>query len=132
MLLTRNRFPVCGFPDHSVVSILLDVGSNVNAVDLERNTPLHTAARNDLRTKGVREVLGELLRAGAHLDARNGEGKTAVNILGGWERIREALGGDSPLKYVSLKCLAARKIVQSGINYKGQLPSRLDAFICLH
>jgi len=123
-----GRFPVCAFPDPIVVTTLLEVGAKVNAVDLERNTPLHAAAKS-VGTPGGPAVVRALLKHGAHLDACNAERRTPVKLLAASGL--DVLGG-SPLHYVTLKCLAARRIIESDIAYHGNVPAKLEAFIRMH
>ena len=41
-----GRYPICQFPSAEVISLLLECGADVEAVDNEDNYPLHTAANN--------------------------------------------------------------------------------------
>ncbi|KAK3610172.1 hypothetical protein CHS0354_038811 [Potamilus streckersoni] len=120
-----GRYPVCSFPSSSVVELLVEVGANVNAVDVDKNTPLHIAAVN----RPCRaDVIHSLLKNGAHIDAANKDRKTAMQLIRGMS-IYDIV---SPLDYMSLQCLAAQKIVNCAIPYKGQVPRRLEAFIEMH
>lgn len=89
------------------VQVLISAGASVNAVDGNKSTPLHIAARRELScelvrilltagaavdavdhrndtalhiaaTSGYVDVMRELLTAGAHVDAKNGSGKTPL------------------------------------------------------
>jgi len=120
-----GRYPVCSFPALPVISLLLEVGADVNAVDGEKNTPLHIAAQN----KPCRpEVFTLLLKNGAHIDACNAERKTPMQLIRGMS-VYDIV---SPLQHISLQCLAARRIVKSAIPYKGSVPNRLEKFIEKH
>lgn len=120
-----GRYPVCNFPSEEVAGLLIEVGANVNAVDLDHNTPLHAAANNKPCKQGVVRLL---LDKGAHIDACNLDGRNPMQL------IRKVTIYDivSPLNYMTLQCMAARKIVESGISYKGHIPAKLEAFVSMH
>ena len=120
-----GRYPVCSFPDPAVVKTLIEVGGSVNAVDHDRNTPLHVAARN---TPCRPEVVTILLNNGAHLDACNAERRNAMQLLHN-VAIHDIV---PPVQYISLQCLAAKTIVEHGIPFHGQVPHRLETFILMH
>lgn len=120
-----GRYPVCSFPSMPVISLLLEVGADPNALDAEKNTPLHVAASN----KPCRpEVFTLLLKHGAHIDACNAEKKTPMQMIRGVS-IYDIV---SPLQFTTLQCLAARKIVKCAIPYKGFIPERLEKFVEMH
>ena len=53
------------------VSKLLELGADVSAVDLEGNSALHNACKNN-----ISNIIAELISHGADLNQRNNEGKT--------------------------------------------------------
>ena len=114
------------FPNLRVCELLIDVGIDVNAVDTDGNTALHT-----LLTKGHSEgeVLECLLKAGVHLDARNSSGNLALD-LARCEKVRDKIRTSGHV--TSLQCLAARTLVLEKVQYKGCLPKRLEQFVMLH
>lgn len=120
-----GRYPVCSFPDLTVVKLLLEVGASINAVDHGQNTPLHIAAKNEPCQP---DVITVLLNHGAHLDACNVENKNPMQLLQGIS-IHEIV---PPLKFISLQCLAAKTIMRHGIVFHGQVPQKLEAFIRMH
>ena len=120
-----GRYPVCSFPSAEVAQLLTEVGAEVNAIDVDRNSPLHIAASNRPCRS---EVIRTLLKNGAHLDMCNNDRKTPMQLIRGMS-INDIV---SPLNYLTLQCLAARKIVKCGIPYKGHIPKKLESFIRMH
>ncbi len=122
---TVGRYPICSFPSAEVATLLIEVGASVNAVDLDHNAPLHTAAAN----KPCRsDVIHVLLEHGAHIDACNLDHKNPMQLL----RNITIYDVVAPLNYMTLQCMAARKIIECGIPYKGHIPQRLEAFVRMH
>jgi hypothetical protein len=126
------RFPLCDFPMSEMVGLLLEVGASPHDVDSDANTPLHIAAA--LRPMPD-NLFATLLNAGAHLDARNKQGETPIQLL------QRHLGNPDqpdptptvfPLKHLNLQCLCAQAIVHQNIPYSGLLPQTLEEFIKLH
>lgn len=120
-----GRYPVCSFPALSVIELLLECGANCNALDSEKNTPLHIAAKNRPCRSDVFQLL---LKNGAHIDACNADGKTPIQLIRGMSVYEIA----PPLEYLTLQCLAAKKILRSAIPYKGIIPKRLEKFVEMH
>ena len=122
---TVGRYPVCTFPSPDVVTLLIDVGADINAVDSENNMPLHVAAANNPCKSDIIQLL---LAKGAHLDSCNGQRKTPMQLM------KKTLINDilCPLNFTNLQCLAARRIVELGIQYKGNIPRKLEPFVEMH
>ena len=121
-----GRYPVCRFPSLAVVELLLEVGACANAVDSVGNTPLHIAAgMGKLCNKDIVKVL---LHNGAHLDSRNKKGMTFSDLLTDIA-IYDIV---CPLNFLSLQCLAARKLKTCKIEYDSSVPKKLADFIQLH
>lgn len=120
-----GRYPVCSFPSSDVAQLLIEVGANVDAVDVERNSPLHIAASN---RPCKSEVIRTLLKKGSHLDACNLDRKTPMQLIRGMS-INDIV---SPLNFLTLQCLSARKIVKCNIPFKGHIPLKLECFIEMH
>lgn len=66
----------CHYKRVEVIELLLELQANVHAVGENGNTPLHTAAMEN-----VYEVMLILLNAGANVHARNNDGITPIHIL---------------------------------------------------
>ena len=122
---TVGRYPVCTFPSVDVIQLLLEVGASPTAEDNDRNTALHIAATNK-PTK--QEVIRTLLDGGAHIDSQNSDRKTAMQLLDS-EGMSDVV---NPLRYMSLQCLAANKIVEYGVPYKGHVTAKLETFVKMH
>lgn len=79
---------VCRFPCVDTVKLILHCGANVNLVDCDRNTPLHTltSTLQTARTSAadmlstVEEITKMFIKSGVHLDAVNIDGLTAAQI----------------------------------------------------
>jgi len=120
-------------PDVAVVKMLTQCGANTNAMDEERNTPLHICAENlrslvdEQEVKDMQEIISILLSSGAHIDCRNSASKIA-----GDELLRSSWCKIKLMDHISLKCLASRAIQNHKIPYKGEIPSTLGPFVELH
>ena len=112
-----------------VLAILLHrtKGADVDTqcVEYESGTALHIAATNK-PTK--QEVIRTLLDGGAHIDSQNSDRKTAMQLLDS-EGMSDVV---NPLRYMSLQCLAANKIVEYGVPYKGHVTAKLETFVKMH
>lgn len=122
---------VCKFPCAETTKLLIRCGANVNAMDHDRNTPLHVIvnyhrAISDFMT--LHSIITELTESGAHLDCVNKKGETPLDssATGVAEIILK-----TQMK-MSLKCLAANAIKHNNLAYKGQIPKHLESFIELH
>lgn len=112
------------FPDANVTELLLQSGSQVDLINHSDCTPLHVACtRSNYDDKVVQVLLGY----GAHIDRKNSSGNQPQKLL---SSISECTL--NPLNYISLKCLAARVIVDSKIPFRGQIPVYLEDFIQVH
>ena len=105
----RLNFAAGIFPNHAISRVLLDAGMDVNSVDFMRNTALHAAAGQLLTVlwnehrlcddrrlpyaETCRKCVEILVRHGAHVDARNAQGRTALDHLAGVSQPGEALLG---------------------------------------
>lgn len=119
-----GRYPVCTFPSLHVAAVLLECGADANARDEDNNCPLHIAAVNSSP-----EIMNLLLAAGGHFDTTNLQKQAPVDLLNEKEMSKNLI---QPINHTTLQCLSARIIVKHNINYKGQIPVKLEAFVLLH
>lgn len=112
------------FPDVQVTQLLLNSGASVDTINHSDCTPLHVACT---RSNYDDKVVQTLLVNGAHIDRKNMSGNQPQKLL---SSISECT--INPLNYISLKCLAARVIVDNKIPFKGSIPVHLEDFIEVH
>uniref|UniRef100_A0AAR5Q6D3 Protein fem-1 homolog B n=1 Tax=Dendroctonus ponderosae TaxID=77166 RepID=A0AAR5Q6D3_DENPD len=123
---------ICKFPCAETTRLLIRCGANVNAMDNERNTPLHVIvnyhkAISDFLT--LHSIITDLTENGAHTDIVNNKGETPL------ESSTTGSVAEIILKTqikISLKCMAANAVKVNNIPYRGLVPSGLDEFIELH
>ena len=119
-------------PSIAAVDLLLECGANVNDVDDKHNAALHLCSeeiRNPERTQFpvlLKRKAELFLKNGAHVDIVNFSGDNAAEIL------TFSLIGWNVLNYVSLKCLAARVVMEYKIPYVGHIPASLKSFVQMH
>ncbi|XP_032821158.2 protein fem-1 homolog C-like [Petromyzon marinus] len=119
-----GRYPVCKFPSGPVTSLLLECGADIDACDLDGNTPLHVAALNNNS-----DIMKLLLDNGAHFDMANAARRTSYELLDEKEMAKNLI---HPTCHVTLQCLAAQALIGHKVTYKGKIPSILEAFVQLH
>ena len=122
---------VVRFPGDSLVVLLTKCGANVNAVDANGNSPLHTIVRynrpiSDFLT--LHNIIVTLLESGCHSDQANSNGETPMD----WSTTGVAEIILRTRRKLSLKCIAARAVKKYKINYKKQIPLTLEDFIAMH
>ncbi|KAL3285690.1 hypothetical protein HHI36_000221 [Cryptolaemus montrouzieri] len=126
-----HTIDICKFPCADTARLLIQCGADVNAMDIERNTPLHVIVNyhkpiSDFIT--LHSIVTDLAEAGAHIDCVNKNGETPLEsaATGVAEIILK-----TRMK-LSLKCMAANAIKQHKLTYRGQVPKVLESFIELH
>lgn len=119
------------YPCHKTISLLLQCGANVDAIDSEKDTALHLIAQRKDDIGNVLFIINLLCDiARAHPDCVNNRGETPLESASDIhikEHFREKIGA------VRLKCLCARFIRKQCIVFQNyQLPSSLINFIEKH
>ena len=120
------------FPSADTVKLLLNAGFNVNAIDCDGDTPLHTAASlepGDDLIHQVPEIMKALFYGGAHHDFVNNDGKTPMDMAK-TDEARMILSEEK--SKLELKCISARAVKKFGIPYLGEVPKRLEKYISMH
>ncbi|KAM4050487.1 protein fem-1 homolog C isoform 1-T2 [Anomaloglossus baeobatrachus] len=119
-----GRYPVCKFPSLQVTAILLECGADVNVRDSDENSPLHIAALNNHP-----DIMNLLIKSGAHFDSTNAHNQTACDLLDEKEMAKNLI---QPINHTTLQCLAARVIVKHHLQYRKEIPEKLESFVLLH
>ena len=115
------------FPNYEMACLLLECGADPNTSNKLKNAPLHLACT---RPNYDKRIVDLLLDNGAHLDQSNFNGNQPLKQL---LSIKESK--IEPLKYISLKCLAARKLHQiysSHKEFKHSEAGFLQDFVNIH
>lgn len=87
-------------------------------------SPLHVAASNNHQ-----DIMNLLISCGTHFDSTNAFQQTACDLLDEKELAKNVI---QPINHTTLQCLAARTIVKHSLNYRGNIPEKLEAFVLLH
>ena len=117
------------FPNVPICQTLMTCGANVNAQDKHNNTPLHIIAKCKISDIDInKEIIQCLVENGAHIDARNKNDMTAVDVA------YTKFIGDLIQAHMtfSLKCLSATVIMRNRIPYEDVIPVSLYGFVKLH
>ena len=119
------------YPCHKTINLLLQCGANVDAIDAERNTPLHLIVQRKTDIENVLFIINLLLDTGhAHPDCVNDRGQTPLESVSN-VHIKEHLRGK--LGVGRLKCLCARLIRKQKIVFQtNQFSSSLVNFLEKH
>lgn len=88
------------------------------------HSPLHVAASN-----GHPDIMNLLISSGTHFDSTNAFQQTACDLLDEKELSRNII---QPINHTTLQCLAARAIIKHSLEYRGNIPEKLEAFVLLH
>ncbi|KAG5441328.1 Protein fem-1 C [Clonorchis sinensis] len=131
---TVGRFIICHFPNVAVLNLLFQLGADLNCVDVDGQRPLMCVlSHRRLQTEEQASLVALLIRNGAHLDATNKDGVSALD-----SQFRHVLvkSGLCILDHITLACQAARVARRSGFNARNascfNLPDNLWSFIEMH
>ena len=121
-----NRFPCA-----STAKLLIQCGSDVNAVDEHLNSPLHLIVAyqkpiSDFLT--LHSITTSLIESGAHMDAVNDKNETPLQSA--TTGVAEILVKTQTK--ISLKCLSAKAIKKYKISYGGLFAAPIVHFIDIH
>jgi len=119
------------FPDDALVRLLLKCGADVNALDVDGNTALHTIVQFShpiSHFMTLHNIIVSLVDAGVHIDCANKQRQTAqeVSTTGVAEVILRTKFS------LSLKCIAARAVRKHNIAFHSIVPVSLEEFIAMH
>ena len=129
-----NRFirHAVPFPNVTLVELLLECGSDVDALNYNGDNALHALGLCDdsdpARRDDMRQIARHLLTYGTHIDLRNRDGWTpqdVANLTIGYYLKPE-------YKRLPLKCLAAQTVKLFVNNYDACLPKILVQFVKRH
>lgn len=123
---------ICKFPCAETTRLLIQCGADVNAMDVDRNTPLHMIVNyhkpvSDFMT--LHAIITDLAEAGAHIDCVNMKGETPLEAAATGSVAEVLLKMQVKL---SLKCIAANAVKHHKLTYQGRVPRALESFIELH
>ncbi len=116
-------------PLDRVIATLLDRGCPLHCEDEHGNFPLHLAV--NLQDKNAVSCVRMLLDYGAHYDAVNYKGETALSLAKERSDMQHEMARAS-VSRLSLQCLASRVVVQHGLHHLGMLPPRCLEFVAWH
>ena len=135
MLQKQFRYPVLNaFPITVLLyRTLLCCGLSVNAQDKNKNTPLHILASeaNKVAPRDMKthiDILTCLLENGAHIDACNNLGETAIDVATE-DTIKDMINKH---KKIDLKCIASKVIKKYDIPIKNIIPKCMVEYVALH
>ena len=120
-------------PLHKAIALFLDLGCPVHCEDESGNFPLHLAVKLQEDTAPL--CIKTLLEYGAHIDAVNFDGKTALDLALQDETPQKAVRGElqrNVSQFLSLQCLASRAVVRYCNGYASVLPPRLIEYVSWH
>uniref|UniRef100_A0A8C6P078 Protein fem-1 homolog C n=1 Tax=Nothobranchius furzeri TaxID=105023 RepID=A0A8C6P078_NOTFU len=80
-------------------------------------------------SNGHPDIMNLLISSGTHFDSTNAFQQTACDLLAEKELARNVI---QPINHTTLQCLAARAIIKHSLDYRGNIPEKLEAFVLLH
>ncbi|XP_062523167.1 protein fem-1 homolog C-like [Corticium candelabrum] len=119
---------LCTFPCIDTISCLLAAGACVNAVDVDRNMPLHVLLASCSASVDPK-IVRLLLKAGAYPYARNESRARPSFYCNNRPEVLEVL---QQAESISLQMLASYAIVDHNVRYKDVLPQKLVQYVGMH
>lgn len=119
---------LCTFPCVETMRCLLAAGAPVNAVDSDRNTPLHLLFESTHEDVNA-EIVKLLLSSGAYPHARNANRARPIFFCNGQADVLEIL---LRAEATTLQRFAACAIVDHNVPYKDVLPQKLVEYVEMH
>ena len=116
-------------PLHKAIEVFLEWGCPIHCEDEHGNFPLHLAVK--LHDVAAVKCVKTLLEYGAHHDAVNFKGETALDLAKEKPVIEQELA-HAAVSQLSLQCLASRAVVSHGLHHLGILPERCLEFVAWH
>jgi len=124
-------------PLNRVVALFLDQGCSVHCEDEDGNFPLHLAVQ--MKDDSALECIRTLLEYGAHIDAVNFDGLTALDVaktkgIGCKQKPTEIMSEleAAMFHYSSLQCLASKAVTKYKIDYALILPRQMVEYVSWH
>ena len=124
-------------PLNRVVALFLDQGCSVHCEDEDGNFPLHLAVQ--MKDDSALECIRTLLEYGAHIDAVNFDGLTALDVaktkgIGCKLKATEIMSEleTAMFHYSSLQCLASKAVTRYRIDYTLVLPRQIVEYVSWH
>ena len=119
------------------INLILELGADVNAIDVNGRTPLHILAESHQHhLENYLLAFQTLVDAGAHLYLANDNGETVISILKKnlmeykkWGEIVDPYFESLINTVFPLSCYCARVIRRHRIPFEDHLPPRLQAFV---
>ncbi|MFH4974120.1 hypothetical protein AB6A40_000829 [Gnathostoma spinigerum] len=121
-VVDTDKMVTSRFPSRFVIGMLLECGVDVNAMDKQRNTPLHKVLLSDTPRLSIVKFL---LDHGAALLARNADDQTCLELIA--SRASKLLNHIKLGQYITLFGLAANVVNRSNLpsDYLRYLPTDL-------
>jgi Fem-1 family protein b len=110
--------------------LLIDCHADVNALDIDRNTPLHILVRN-MSSMNVFKMIDLLCDGGAHLDCVNNKRQTPLESVSIY-RLKTIEWLKTKITVFRLKCLCAQIIQRQQLSYENSLSISLINFVQKH
>ena len=106
--------------------LLIDCHTDINALDIDGNTPLHILVRN-ISSMNVLKMIDFLCDSGAHLDYVNEKRQTPLESVAAYRsKTIERLKAKASV--FRLKCLCAQIIQRQQLSYQNILSTSLVNF----